>query len=536
MFIRKKLNRGGSYSVVLATGERVPGKKHPVSRIIKNFGSSTDKNRIDEMVKEAEAYKAQLMRVSPKAKTLKIVSSDDIQSCHSFTVGFLDVYGREYDKVFKDLSLTPAYTKHLRELAMMRIARPDSKRGTALDSSLYGASLQIDSIYKLMDRMNDSVIDQIKSTIYHHTSSQLALYNEPLDVLFYDLTTLSFETGTQDEYRDFGFSKDGKHHHVQIVLAVIVTKDGLPVDYTMFPGNCYEGHTLIPVLKKLKETYAIQRVVLVADAALMNKVNLSELESHAIDYVIAARIKNTTKTLQKEILDYESYQPISTTQTNDGIDIIASKTIPHPEGGTMVAYYSSKRARKDNFDREKNIQKVEKNLYTNPKKSLSSKFKKPYISVSSDIKIVIDEDKINQDQLFDGFFAFQTNMKTVNPQELLSMYRGLWQVEQTFRIAKSSLEIRPVFHFTPKRIKAHIALCYMSLALVRFIEFTLKKNTLHTPFDQLHDLLSRIRIARIKDSQGNTFDLLENAPTLAPKIYNILNIPWYKKFAHIPEL
>lgn len=536
MFIRKKLNRGGSYSVVLATGERVLGKKHPVSRIIKNFGSSTDEKRIEEMMREAETYKAHLMRVSPKAKTLKIVTSDDIQSCHSFTVGFLDVYGREWDKVFKDLPLTPAYMKHLKELSMMRIASPDSKRGTALDSSLYGASLNLDSIYKLMDRMNDSVIDQIKSIVYHHTSKQLSMYNDSLDVLFYDLTTLSFETGTQDAYRDFGFSKDGKHHHVQIVLAVIVTKDGLPVDYTIFPGNCYEGHTLIPVLKKLKETYAIQRVVLVADAALMNKVNLSELESHNIDYIIAARIKNTTKALQKEILDMTSYQTISTTQTADGIDSIAAKVIPHDDGGALVAYYSSKRARKDNFDREKNIQKVEKSLQANPKKSLSAKFKKPYISLSSDIKIVIDENKIKQDQLFDGFFAFQTNRKTVNPQELLSMYRGLWQVEQTFRIAKSSLEIRPVFHFTTKRIKAHIALCYTSLALVRFIEFTLKKNNHHTPFDQLHDLLSRIRIARIKDCQGNTFDLLENAPNDAPKIYNILNIPWYKKFAYKPQL
>lgn len=536
MFIRKKLNRGGSYSVLLSTGERVPGKKHPVSRIIKNFGSSTDEKKIKGLMEEAEAYKAQLMRVSPKAKTLKIVTGEDIKSCRSFTVGFSDVYGREYDKVFKGLPLTPAYTKHLKDLVMMRIASPDSKRGTALASSFYGASLHVDSIYKLMDKMGDSVIEQIKSTVYYHACQQLERYNDSLDVLFYDLTTLSFETGTQDEYRDFGFSKDGKHHHVQVVLAVIVTKDGLPVDYALFPGNAYEGHTLVPVLKKLKETYDIQRVVLVADAALMNKVNLSELESHAIDYVIAARIKNTTKTLQKEILDTASYQTISTTQTLEGIDTIEAKAIPHPDGGTLVAYYSTKRARKDHFDREKNIQKVEKNLQNNPKKSLSAKFKKPYISVSSDIKIVIDEDKIKQDQLFDGFFAFQTNMKTVNPQDLLSMYRGLWQVEQTFRIAKSSLEIRPVFHFNIKRIKAHIALCYMALSLVRFVEFTLKKNNHHTPFDQLHDLLSRTRIARIINSQGDTFDLLENAPIDVPKIYHILDIPWYKKFTYKPQL
>ncbi len=286
MFIRKKKNKSGTYSILLLIGERVPGKAHPVSKMIKNFGSSSDENKLKKLVEEAEVYKNYLQSTSPKAKILKIATDVDLRSCRSYNVGFSDVYGQAFSSIFNTINLKGNLLQRLKDLVIMRIAEPCSKRRTANVAMEYGISLNIDTIYKLMDQINAPIIEQVKKIIFSHTAELLKEQKRTIDVLFYDLTTIYFETSTQDEIRDFGFSKDGKHQHVQIMLAVIVTKEGLLIDYEEFPGNSYEGHTLIPVLNKIQERYHIDNTVIVADAALMNKINLQELDVHGIKYTL----------------------------------------------------------------------------------------------------------------------------------------------------------------------------------------------------------------------------------------------------------
>jgi hypothetical protein len=295
MFIRKKLNASGSFSILLLTGERVAGKKHSVSKIIKNFGTAKEEKDLASLIQQAEEYKARLEVISPKARTLKITSSLDFKSCRSYNAGFADVYGKSFNDIFCSLTLKMRAKDKLRNLIIMRIATPASKYRTSQLATEYNIDLGVDSIYKLMDKITAPIINEIKKMVYNHTQQLLATRNQTIDVLFYDLTTIYFETSTADEIRDFGFSKDGKHQHVQIMLAAIVTEGGLPIDYETFVGSSYEGHTLIPVLDKIKERYNINKVVLVADAALMNKINLQELNERNIKYIIAARIKNASK-------------------------------------------------------------------------------------------------------------------------------------------------------------------------------------------------------------------------------------------------
>ena len=400
-------------------------------------------------------------------------------------IGFSDVYGKFFDKIFSKLNLKPHELKKLHDLIVVRIASPASKRKTAMISRDYGIDCNVDSIYKLMDQLTEETITQAKKIIYNHSTSLLSAQKETVDVMFYDLTTVYFETNSQDTLRDFGFSKDGKCQHVQIMLAVIVTKHGLPIDYEEFPGNCYEGHTLIPVIEKIKTRYNIDQAVLVADAALMNKINLSVLTEKKINYVIAARVKNAKKNIKENILDQTTYKTISSTKE----DAISSKAIKLPDGDTLIAYHSSKRARKDAYEREKAIDKIEKYLNSTAKSQLTSRLKKPYIKISRKAKLEIDLDKLNHEKQFDGFFGIQTNLEKINAKEILNTYRGLWQVEQTFRIAKSNLEIRPVFHYSVDRIRAHFLICYISLAIIRYVEFELLKNNLHYSIDELHLLI-----------------------------------------------
>lgn len=527
MFIRRKKNAGGTTSIMLLTSDRRPGKKYSNLRMIKNFGASRDEEELKKLIKQAEEYKQHLMLVSPKATTLKITSPRDIKSCHSFTVGFTDVYGKFFDNIFSKLNLKSHELKKLHNLIVMRIANPASKRKTAMISRDYDIECNVDSIYKLMDQLTEDTIKQAKKMIYQHSADLLRTQNETVDVMFYDLTTVYFETNSDDSLRNFGFSKDGKCQHVQIMLAVIVSKHGLPIDYEEFPGNCYEGHTLIPVIEKIKARYNIDQTVLVADSALMNKINLSALTEKKINYVIAARVKNTKKDIQKNIFDQAEYKTITSTKE----DTILSKEIKLPAGDTLIAFHSSKRARKDAYEREKALGKIQQYLNSTAKSQLTSRLKKPYVKVSKGAKLEIDLVKLNLEKQFDGFFGIQTNLEKINAKEILNTYRGLWQVEQTFRIAKSNLEIRPVFHYNTDRIRAHFLICYISLALIRYVEFELIKNNLHYPIDQLHFLLNQMRVMKINHADQNTYVLLEDPPPELISVYQTLNIKWHKKFS-----
>ncbi len=523
MFIRKKKNNSGSYTILLIQGERVPGKKHPVPKTIRNFGSVKGKKKIALLVKQAEEYKTKLLASTSKVKVLNIASELDIQSCRSYNRGFNDIYGSAFDSTFSGLNLKSDAMNLLHDLVVMRIAAPASKHKTTKLIGEYGTDCSVDSIYRLMDKINTPAIDKIKKIVYDNTKQLLAESKKTIDVMFYDLTTLYFETSTQDEIRNFGFSKDGKHRHVQIMLALIVTSDGLPIDYKEFTGNSYEGHTLIPVLNEIKERYNIGKVVLVADAALMNKVNLQELDNQGIKYIIAARIKNAKKEVKAAILDINTYDNIKET--------IKAKTIDSGNGDFLIAYYSTVRARKDEHDRQKDLERIEKYISSTGKSKLTTCLKKSYVKINESCKIEIDQNKLNNEKQYDGFFGLRTNLKDSNPLELLSSYRGLWQVEQTFRIAKNNLEIRPVFHYSPRRIRAHLSICYMALALVRYVEFKLKRLGNNIPPEQLHLLLDKMREVRLIDHQNDLFTFIEDPPQNLQSIYHALKIKWPKIFS-----
>ena len=233
------------------------------------------------------------------------------------------------------------------------------------------------------------------------------------------------------------------------------------------------------------------------------------------------------KDIQENILNKNSYQPVYENKE----DVILSKEIKLPTGDTLIAYYSTKRARKDAYEREKAIEKIKQYLNSTTKNQLTSRLKKPYVKVSKGAKLEIDCDKLDREKQFDGFFGIQTNLADTNAKEILSTYRGLWQVEQTFRIAKSSLKIRPVFHYNTDRIRAHFLICYMSLAIIRYVEFELLKNNLHYPIEQLHSLLNQMRVTKVHHADKNIYVLLEDPPPELAPIYKVLKIMWHKKFS-----
>jgi hypothetical protein len=193
----------------------------------------------------------------------------------------------------------------------------------------------------------------------------------------------------------------------------------------------------------------------------------------------------------------------------------------------IYIYHSEARQKKDVYEREKMVEEINKNIGVSVKSKLQGLFKKPFVKTGEgeeSSKIIgIDEDKLAQSAALDGFFILQTNLDNTSLQQLYHYYHELWTIEQSFRMIKYNIALRPIFHYNVKRIKAHFAICYAAFVLVRTLEYRLKKNGCYLPLEQIHHLLCRVRIVHIK-SADQTFQIAEDFPQPLIPIYNSLKI------------
>ncbi len=562
MFIKTKRNQSGSFSVQLIESVRVLGKKNPRSVLIQTFGSGRSKEEIAYLKQRAQVYLDHLMGQRNQAKAEKgkdgsslenacqlvIQVPEDISHCDSYVCGFHDVFGPVYDSIFKNTGLKAKENRMLKDLSIMRIIHPKSKRFTSKIASQYNCNLTLDGIYKLMDRIDSQVIETIQRLSFKNTQTLLKSEKEELEVLFYDMTTLYFEVGSSDELREFGFSKDGKHAHVQIMMAIITTKSGLPLGYELFPGNSYEGHTLVPVLEKLQEKYKIKKVIVVADSGLISKDNVKEISKMGLEYILGGRVKNGSKALKKAVLDEAGYTPLTPTLKGKIFYPPVSKKKKNQDEATsqnnsqksdepdaqkneeeeildrIYIYHCQTRAHKDQHEREKQVDKVKENIGKPVKSKLGGVYKKPFVSIGEDKSVIgIDEEALERIAQFDGFFTLETNLKDAPMLDILNYYRALWQIEQTFRIIKYNIALRPIFHYNTDRIKAHFAMCYIALVLIRTLEYKTTQNGVYLPLEQLNELLRTVRIINLTIKEKH-YKIAQDFPQTLIPIYKALKI------------
>jgi len=386
----------------------------------------------------------------------------DIKEERRVIKGIHDVYGKLYDELgFNGIITNPARNRKsqeaLKEIVLARVANPDSKRASV--SSLeanFAVHLDLNLVYRMMDKIGDKEILKLNKLVYTKTKG---LFKEKIDVIYFDATTLYFESFTQDEFKKNGYSKDGKFNQPQVVLALMVTKEGLPVGYKAFSGDTFDGHTLIPVLKEIKKHYDLDKVVYVADAGMFNRDNLQEFETldrEKMTYIVGARIKNMPQTIQEQILNPNNYTTID--------DNTKVATFEY-EGKKLLVSHSLKREKKDRYEREKGIEKLRVKLSKEKsvKSHLSNQGYKKYLQLEEsqsnqtdsknnnskqcDLNIVLNEQKIEEDAQWDGLKGIITNNSELTNKELLQQYSNLWQVEESFRITKHDLKVRPIYHY-----------------------------------------------------------------------------------------
>lgn len=318
------------------------------------------------------------------------------------------------------------------------------------------------------------------------------------DLLLYDVTTLYFETFEQDELRKNGFSKDSKSQQPQILVALMVTKEGFPISYEVFAGNTFEGHTIIPVIKNFITKNNVKDFTVVADAAMISAENTKALNENAINYIVGARLANLSATLIAEI--------DKNIERQDGKSI-RIKT----DNGYLICSYSSLRYRKDKYEMEKQIEKA-KYIIHHPSKTKKQKFTK-----SNANKIILNSKLIDKTQKLLGIKGYYTNLKEskLSNTVIMARYHELYKIEQAFRIAKSDLQTRPIFHYKEEPIKLHLLICFMALVVSKHIE--LETNISIRKF--IHEC-KKITDARLKNKITNEESRIR--ASLNPTIMEIL--------------
>lgn len=405
--------------------------------------------------------KKQLADIMPVSE----VNLEDIVEIDRVIEGVHEVGGHVFDLLkFNQVLKGKRDQDMLRDLVLSRMVKPDSKRGLQhFLAEQFNKEHDLDAIYRMMDKLHVN-ISSIKELCFNSTLSLIP--NQEVSLAFFDVTTLYFESTEVDELRAFGYSKDHRFNTTQLVLALATNEDGLPLGYELFSGNTAEVKTLLHAIDSWKVYLKIKDICFIADRAMFSKANLEALDSSGYRYIVAAKLKTLKASVIEQILTEENYCP-----TVLGGDFAWVAEVEH-EGKRLISSYKSSRARNDAMERANILAKIEKTIGKkgSTKKLISNSGIKKYTS-SQDSDTVLDQDKIDQDALWDGIHGVITNDRNMSAGEVIAKYARLWVIEAQFRINKHNLKMRPIFHWTPKRIESHIALCYMSFTLLKHIEY-----------------------------------------------------------------
>lgn len=456
MFVRKKRNNSGSISV------QILEKNDRTNKLIQTVGSSKDEIEIEKLYIKAFEIIDELRQQS----RFNFYSNDDknilnftktLSNNHIKAVGSELVFGRLFDF----MGFNAIDNKLFKDLVLSRIIYQGSKLKLSEYLKRYeNKDISIQRIYRFLDKVHSSYKGQAEDIAFLHTKKVL----KNITVVFYDMTTLYFETGDEDDFRKIGFSKDGKFQNPQIMLGLLVGEYGYPIGYELFEGNTFEGHTLIPVLEKFQKRFNLLKPIIVADSGLLSKSNIEQLKAKKYQYILGARLKNSDLKLSQEILSLK---------LNEDSSINRIKTI---NGDNLIVSYTPKRAKKDEHNRTKGLKRLEKRVKSGKlsKEQINSRGYNKYLHLKNEISVEIDYEKFHQDRYWDGLKGYITNTNLSN-DAVVSNYSNLWQIEKAFRMSKSDLEIRPIYHFTKRRIEAHISISFVAYSVYKELERLLYK-------------------------------------------------------------
>jgi transposase len=556
VFIKTVRARGYEYIQLVESYREGGQTKH---RVLYNFG------RRDQLANDAMFQKVAL-RLGEIAGQATVAKNDALPDCSDavpVNYGYL-AYAKLWRKLCIDRSLLGLQRRNKQRfnlsetsllIAVQHLLAPRSKLAAFSHRGDYigFSGIELQHLYRALDTLADNK-EALEKALF---LENFVKAGQQLDVVFYDVTTFAFESVVADALRDFGYSKDHKFNEVQVVMGLLIDARGMPVGYDLFPGNTYEGHTLVKMVEKLKKRFDIRRVIFVADRGLNSKANLKELSDAGFGYIVASRLKGAAKEVLQQVFDPEGYCPGSprtsswggySGDSEDGFRykafdyenvVVDENKRKHTLQESYVVTFSARRAAKDKADRQRLIDKALR-LYENPglvKSSFKRGGRKYLRQVAGEEPAYeVDAALIAKDERFDGYYSLQTSEKGMSVSELTEAYHMLWKIEESFKLMKSTLEVRPVFHWTKRRIEGHFVLCFLAFLLERAMEIMLAENGVEDASSQkVRDALNSMHLMQFL-MDGQHVYLKERHKPLAGRIFSLLKLPIPKNISTYGEI
>lgn len=517
MYLRKTSRKNHDGSTVeyyqLAHNERHPVTRKPVAKIIHSFGRADQVDR-DQLVRlcNSIARVCGLRVVDPIGDT--VPDQEDTSSglpkgfkiIDTKTLGTTWVIEALWEKlgigqtlrdILKKRRIKKPYERALLAMTANRLCEPESKLGVweRWLTKVHLPScdgLKLEQMYEAMDMLHDHA-EEIERTIFFHTAN---LFNRTVDLIFYDTTTASFHIDYEDEEED-GLRKIGRPKEggwsPQVVVALAVTKDGLPVRSWVFPGNTTDVDTIARIRKDLRG-WDLGRAMFVADAGINSETNRTELSKACGKYLLACRMASVAEIKQDVLAKRGRYAVIR--------ENLHAKEVIIGDGERRRRYivcHNPKEARRQKRHREEVVKELEAKLESHPDKSatarwaidlLASQRSRRYLSITKGKKIRIDRAKIREAAKYDGKWVLTTNDDTISLEDAACGYKGLMIIERCFRSMKrTQIKMTPMYHRVGRRIESHVRICVLALLIERVAEIECEE-----PWARIHDQLERLQV------------------------------------------
>jgi len=379
-------------------------------------------------------------------------------------------------------------------LVYTRLLQPSSKKKAFENRNLFFDKMDfsLDDVYRSLTFFNKHK-DEMLLSLHKRIGT---LYGRDTSLVYYDVTNFYFEIDKQDDMRRKGVSKEHRPDPI-IQMGLFMDTDGIPLTYGLYPGNMLDKQTLIPMIRKIRKDYELGRIIIVGDKGMMAGDNIRQILVDKNGYVLSYSIRGANAAFKEYVLEEDGYRIGS-----EGFKI---KSRIYPREITVstlkgkkqkvriqekqVVFYSQKYADKAKADREGALRKA-KHLISSPSaynrstthgaakyvKNLT--FSTDSGEVLQDAKHILffDNDRLTEEEKYDGYYAIVTSELDTEDEKIIEMYRGLWRIEESFRITKSDLETRPVYVSRQDHIEAHFLTCFVSLVLARLLEKKLDRK------------------------------------------------------------
>jgi thiol-disulfide isomerase/thioredoxin len=378
-------------------------------------------------------------------------------------------------------------------LAFSRILAPASKKKTFEEKDRYfeNTDFSLDDVYRCLTQ-----VITFKDDLQLHLHQKMKKrFGRSTDLVYYDVTNYYFETDRQDEMKRKGVCKEHRPDPI-VQMGLLMDTRGIPIMYDLFPGNTHDCETLMPILDKVKKDYEVGRTIVVADKGVNTADNIAFSLVNGDGYVYSQTVRGGKKELKEYVLDESGYRQISDDYKIKSRLYPREIAVSNVKGGRskiridekQVVFYSADYDRKAKADRQAALLKAQ-DLVRNPSQYTkatsygAAKYVKNLVFdpktgevLTTKQKPVFDERKLREEEKFDGYYAIVTSEWKKEDEEIIEIYRGLWRIEEAFKVTKSDLKARPVYLSRIDHIQAHFLICFVALVIIRLLAQCLDNN------------------------------------------------------------